>query len=301
MTQPKLTVLMSVLNGEDYLREAIDSVLAQTFTDFEFLIIDNASTDGTATIIASYDDARIRCVRNDNVLTLTQSLNKGLEIAQGTYVARLDADDIAFADRLDKQVRHLDDHPDVALVASAATDFGNGTPLPGAPGPIPPKDHDHLMTELARTSILAHSSIMFRRREAQDIGGYPADYTYCMDYLLYFRLARRHRLSALPEPLVAIRAHPAQITSLPAWRLRREQEAAAAFQEILSYPELSGSARHNLRRYLALTALRLTVMSIRQFHPIDALVWLGLAMIKTPDQLFPVCGLALRNLLFRTH
>lgn len=301
MTQPKVTVLMSVLNGEDYLREAIDSILEQTFTDFEFLIIDNASSDGTATIIASYDDARICCIRNDEVLTLTQSLNKGLEAARGEYIARLDADDIAFANRLDKQVRHLDVHPDVALVASTATDFGNGTPLPGTSGPIPPEDHDQLMNELARASILAHSSIMFRRREVQDIGGYPADYTYCMDYLLYFRLARRHRLSALPEPLVAIRAHPAQITSLPTWRLRREQEAAAAFQEILSYPELSDPARHNLRRYLTLTALRLTVLLVRQFRPIDALAWLGQVVIKTPDQLFPVCRQALRNLLFRAR
>ena len=299
MISPKVTVLMSVLNGEDYLREAIDSVLAQTFTDFEFLIIDNASTDATPRIIASYEDERIRCMRNDAVLTLTQSLNKGLATARGGYIARLDADDVAMAERLGKQAGYLDAHPDVALVASAATDFGNGVPLPGTPGPVPPEDHDSLMRALAGASIVAHSSIMFRSRAVQDIGGYPADYTYCMDYLLYFRLARHHRIASLPEPLVAIRTHPAQITTDPAWRLRREQEAAAAFQEILSYPELADPVRRNLRAYLALTALRLTALSVRRCRPRDAAVWLGCILVKAPDQVLPAIGRALRNLLFR--
>tara|TARA_R110000782_G_scaffold6616_2_gene22729 strand:+ start:1003 stop:1905 length:903 start_codon:yes stop_codon:yes gene_type:complete len=282
MTQPKVTVLMSVLNGEDYLREAIDSILAQTFTDFEFLIIDNASTDGTATIIASYDDARIRCIRNDDVLTLTQSLNKGLEAARGEYIARLDADDIAFANRLDKQVRHLDDHPDVALVASVATDFGNGAPLPGVPGPTPPNNHDDLLVALARDSIIAHSSIMFRRQDVMKIGGYPGEYAYCMDYLLYFRLARHHRLGCLPEPLVAIRSHPSQITSLPAWGLRRETEAAAAFQEILTYPDMPAAVRRGLLRYRALTSLRLAALYARAHAPMQACAWIIRAFVQAP-------------------
>lgn len=282
MTQPKVTVLMSVLNGEDYLREAIDSILTQTFTDFEFLIIDNASTDGTATIIASYDDTRIRCIRNDEVLTLTQSLNKGLGIAQGTYIARLDADDVAIAHRLDKQVRHLDDHPEIALVASAATDFGNGTPLPGVPGPIPPDNHDDLLVALASDSIVAHSSIMFRRQAVMEIGGYPGDYAYCMDYLLYFRLARRYRLGCLPEPLVAIRSHHSQITSLPAWGLRREMEAAAAFQEILTYPDLPAAARRGLLRYRTLTSLRLAALHARARAPMKAFAWTVRAFAQAP-------------------
>ena len=152
MTAPKVTVLMSVLNGEDYLREAIDSVLAQTFMDFEFLIIDNASTDMTPRIIASYSDSRIRVLRNDNVLTLTQSLNKGMRAARGDLIARLDADDLAMPERLEKQVRFLDAHPDVFLVACAWTDFDENTPSPGVAAPVPPPDHESLLSALARAS-----------------------------------------------------------------------------------------------------------------------------------------------------
>src|SRR5262245_35822647 len=114
----KLSVLMSVLNGEAYLRLAVDSILAQTFQDFEFIIVDNASSDSTTSILDSYRDDRIVRLRNDTVLSLTQSLNRGLRSARGAYVARMDADDIASPVRLARQVDFLDEHPDVVLVAS---------------------------------------------------------------------------------------------------------------------------------------------------------------------------------------
>lgn len=292
MTAPKVTVLMSVLNGEDYLRPAIDSVLEQTFTDFEFLIIDNASTDGTANIIASYEDDRIRCVRNDDVLTLTESLNKGLKLARGDYIARLDADDIAMPERFAKQAAFLDSHPEVALVASAATDFGNGVPFPGKLGLVPAADHETLMAELAQASIVSHSSIMFRRREVRNIGDYPADYTYCMDYLLYFRLARQCRLAALSEPLVAIRSHAAQITALPSWRLRREQEAVAAFNEVLAYPELPVPVRRGLQKYKTATLLRMAVLHAQSLAPLSAAKSLFWAIAEAPLQFIRILGAA---------
>ena len=90
--QPKVSVLMSVLDGEEYLAEAMDSILGQDFTDFEFVIVDNASTDRTAEIIASYGDHRIVTITNSETLNLSQSLNRGLVAARGDYVARLDAD-----------------------------------------------------------------------------------------------------------------------------------------------------------------------------------------------------------------
>ncbi|PIW30994.1 MAG: hypothetical protein COW30_00820 [Rhodospirillales bacterium CG15_BIG_FIL_POST_REV_8_21_14_020_66_15] len=282
MTSPKVSVLMSVLNGEAYLAEAIDSVLAQTFEDFEFLIVDNASTDGTAAIIAAYDDKRIVHLRNPDTLNLSQSLNKGLAAARGDYIARLDADDIAMPERLEKQARFLAAHPDVALVASAWTDFGDGVPLPGTPGPVPPPDHDALVSALARSSILAHSSIMFRRQAALDIGGYDEAYAYCMDYLLYFRLAETHGLAALPEPLVAVRVHAGQITQRPEWEARRHREAAAAFRDILARGGLASAVRAGLRRYLILTCLRMTLLSLRTASPGKAICWFGRALAVGP-------------------
>ena len=120
LVNPIVTVLMSVYNGERYLNEAIDSILAQTFTDFEFLIIDDASTDSTPKILHSYDDPRIRIVTNEENLGLTKSLNKGLALAQGEYIARMDADDISLPERLMMQLNFLIDNKTVPLVGSGA-------------------------------------------------------------------------------------------------------------------------------------------------------------------------------------
>ncbi|MGB8484637.1 MAG: glycosyltransferase family A protein, partial [Xanthobacteraceae bacterium] len=112
---PRVSVIMSVLNGEAFLRPAVESILGQTFRDFEFIVIDNASSDGTAGILDGYRDDRIVRLRNDDIRTLTQSLNRGLHAARGEYVARLDADDLAASERLGRQVAFLDANPDVVL------------------------------------------------------------------------------------------------------------------------------------------------------------------------------------------
>ena len=114
---PKVTVLMTVYNRET-VSKTIDSILQQTFKDFEFLIIDNASTDNTQKIINSYTDKRIRLYINDNNYGQTYSLNRGLTLAQGEYIARIDADDIALPDRLMKQVQFLDENQDYGLCGS---------------------------------------------------------------------------------------------------------------------------------------------------------------------------------------
>src|SRR4030067_740036 len=114
---PKVTVLMPVYNGEKYLKEAIDSVLAQTLKDFEFLIINDCSTDKTQEILESYRDTRIRLFRQSNK-GLTRSLNKGIQLSRGEYVARMDADDIALPERLEKQVTFFEKRPEIGVVGS---------------------------------------------------------------------------------------------------------------------------------------------------------------------------------------
>lgn len=290
MAAPRVTVLMSVLNGEAFLAEAIDSVLAQTFGDFEFVIVDNASTDKTPEIIGSYDDARIVHIRNPETLNLSQSLNKGLEIAAGEYIARLDADDVAMPDRLAKQAAFLDKHANIGLIASAATEFGGEQPFPGkTPATLPPTGHYALTAALSENSIIAHSSIMYRRDTARDIGGYDEAYAYCMDYLLYFRLvARGHELACLPEPLVAIRVHHGQITHRPEWEARRHQEAASAFKRILAEGGQTARVQAGLRRYLILTSLRMTALAFRSAQPAKAVCWLSRAIAVGPVQFFAV-------------
>ena len=124
-TNPKVTVLMPVYNGEKYLNQAIDSILTQTFSDFEFLIIDDGSTDKSAEIINGYQDKRIRCLHNDTNLRLAATLNKGLNNSKGFYIARMDCDDISMPERLEKQVAFLDAHPDSCLCSGNAVSINH--------------------------------------------------------------------------------------------------------------------------------------------------------------------------------
>ena len=121
---PKVTVLMSVYNGERFLREAVECILNQTFRDFEFLIINDGSTDGTRDIILSYKDSRIRLVNNKDNVGLTKSLNKGLAMSSGELVARQDSDDISSLHRLAQQVNFLDSHPEVVAIGSQIKAIG---------------------------------------------------------------------------------------------------------------------------------------------------------------------------------
>ena len=120
MPAPRVTVLMSVYNDGLFLPLAVQSILAQTFPDFEFLIIDDGSTDDSIAYLSQLRDPRVRVVRHPQNLGLTQSLQHGVELAQGEYLARLDADDLATPDRLARQVDYLDQHPAIGLLGSAA-------------------------------------------------------------------------------------------------------------------------------------------------------------------------------------
>ena len=118
MKKPKVTVLMSVYNGERYLHESIESILNQTFKDFGFLIINDGSTDNTPKILKSYKDQRIKIISNKNNLGLTKSLNKGIKLAKGEYIARQDVDDVSLSERLEKQVKFLNSYPSYAAVGT---------------------------------------------------------------------------------------------------------------------------------------------------------------------------------------
>lgn len=212
MSGPRVSVLMSVYNGERYLHKAIDSVLGQTFTDFEFVILDDGSTDGTAAILDSYRDDRIVRTRNQANIGLTRSLNKGLALARGKYIARHDADDISFPTRLASQVHYLDSHPDVALVSAnyeridAAGRVLGQTSHSFRPELIP----WHL---LFHNCLGGHSQVMFRLDTVLDLGGYDDGYRYSQDYELWSRLARTHHIHILPQVLLKWRDHEASVST----------------------------------------------------------------------------------------
>ncbi len=122
---PKVTVLMPVYNAEKYLKTAIESILKQTFSDFELLIINDGSTDGSEEIIRSFNDKRIRLFNNEQNLGIIKTLNKGLNLAKGEYIIRMDADDISLPDRLELQVKYMEENPGIGISGTQARIFGD--------------------------------------------------------------------------------------------------------------------------------------------------------------------------------
>ncbi|MEM9162576.1 MAG: glycosyltransferase [Cyanobacteria bacterium P01_F01_bin.4] len=211
---PKVTVLMSVYNGEHYLRASIDSILFQSFKDFEFLIINDGSADSTLEIINTYDDSRIRLINNECNLGLTKSLNKGLKLARGKLIARQDGDDISEPDRLAKQVSFLEAHPKVALVGSWYKNIDPQGNLIGA-YELPCESAQNRW-EMLFCNPFIHSAVMFRKRPvACWIGSYLYDeaFVYAQDYALWGRIACRRKVANIGEYLVRLRLNPASMTN----------------------------------------------------------------------------------------
>lgn len=209
---PKITVLISVHNGEKYLKEAVDSILNQDYKDFEFLIIDDASTDNTSKILNNYSDPRIKIIKNITNLGLTKSLNIGIREARGEYIARMDADDISLSERLQIQIDFMDANKDIILTGSWAQLIDqNGKNLSIA------KVTDDI--NIIKYSFILgkppfiHSSWMFRKEIIKDLGGYNESYKNAQDFELLSRLILNNKITNIQKELVKLRIHPESITA----------------------------------------------------------------------------------------
>ena len=206
---PRVSVVMSVYNGEKYLREAVDSILNQTFTDFEFIIIDDGSMDQTAEILDSYSDLRIFRMKNEKNMLLSASLNKGIAIAQGEYIARMDADDISLPERFKKQVEYLDSNTKIGVLGTWIQYIDASGNLAQ---PVQyPTDPDCFRWRLCFENPIAHSSTMIRRNLLEkEI--YRSDFELLEDYDLWRRLIKLSNISSLSEILVLLRRHQENIS-----------------------------------------------------------------------------------------
>ena len=214
MTPPTVSVLMAVYNGEAFLRETVESVLAQTSADFEFVIVDDASTDGTAAILDAFEDQRLVRLRNDRNLHLHPSLRRGLEVCRGRYVARIDADDLCEPSRLAEQVAFLDGQSGLAGCATWTTEIDAAG---GVIGSFDTPGHpDFVRWAMTVKSVLYHPTLMLRRDVLLAAGSYanephksPAD-----DYqMLTHLLAAGHDLAVLERPLVRYRRTPGNMSN----------------------------------------------------------------------------------------
>jgi glycosyltransferase involved in cell wall biosynthesis len=225
---PKVTVLMSVYNGAYYLRESIESILNQSFTDFEFIIIDDCSTDKSGDIIREYakQDQRIVVIKNEENIGLTKSLNKGLKLAKGEYIARQDADDISEPERLAKQVAFLGTHPEVALVGTWYKEIDAQGRLFAEIQTL--YDCTQIRWCLLFSCTFVHSSVLFRKSTIiEQIGLYNEEFTYAQDYDFWCRIVRKFPTTNLQEYLMNLRVHSDSISSV---KLSIQQDMALQTQ-----------------------------------------------------------------------
>ncbi|NIA69071.1 glycosyltransferase [Pelagibius litoralis] len=208
--QPKVSVVMSVFNGETFLAEAIDSILIQSYRDFELLVVDDASTDGTAAILADYDDPRLRIVTNETNLGLTLSLNRVLAEARGELIARQDADDVSITDRLALQVEWLDRHPEVGVLGSELEIVDAEGKSRGSFGVA--TEHAEIVWRMFYGRVLAHPSVMFRAELVRAVAGYDPDVEVAQDLELWTRLVGRTCFANLSRPLVRYRTHSGAVS-----------------------------------------------------------------------------------------
>ncbi len=218
-----VTVLMPVYNGARHLAAAVESIQRQTHGEFEFLIVDDGSTDGSAATLEAIAarDARLRVVRVPH-RGIVAALNRGLELASGTIIVRMDADDIAWPERIERQLSFLADNPEVAVVGSAIRVIGeDGRIWRITRFPVTPPGIANSLRQ--DQSPIAHSAAAFRRAAVMEIGGYRSQFNYAEDLDLWLRLCEHHAIANLPEVLLDYRVHHHKVSV----RRRREQVLAA--------------------------------------------------------------------------
>jgi len=185
----KVSIVMSAYNCESFLKQALDSIMNQSYTEFELILIDDASTDSTKIIIQNFAGkySRISAIYNDVNQGLTANLNTAISLAKGEYIARMDADDISLPSRIQKQIKFLDEHPEIDLVGSAAYDineYGEEIQLRQSPNL-----HDDIIALLPKANPITHSTVMFRKESFASIGYYNEAYRTTQDYDMWFRAA----------------------------------------------------------------------------------------------------------------
>ena len=210
-SNPLISVIMSVYNEQEYIKDAVCSILKQTEPDFEFIIIDDCSTDDTVNIIKDINDDRIILIKNETNMGLTKNLNKALAVARGRFIARMDGDDIAMPERFATQVRYLDEHPDIMLVSCNTSTFGEQrlvSDITGSP--------EELRCTMLLRPVLAHPGFMFRK-ELYDSYGFKYDehFRSAQDYDFAARVTRKYKIGVTPEVLLMYRAHKGQVSQTP--------------------------------------------------------------------------------------
>jgi len=243
LTDPLVSVVLPVYNCEQYLGEAIESILSQTFASFEFIIIDDGSKDRSAEVMKEFQDDRIRIVQQPNQ-GLAATLNRGIALARGQYIARQDQDDLSYPERLARQVAHMEAHPDCVLLGTWAQILEVDRPVDRFHRH--PVDEAELRYLMLFNNPFVHSSVMLRKEAVQQVGGYTTDPERQPpeDFELWSRLSRVGQVANIGEVLLAYREIPGSMSRVGPSPFRRRliticaENLAAAAQVSADDPDV---------------------------------------------------------------
>lgn len=229
---PKVSVLMPVYKtNEAYLRETIESILNQTYTDFEFLILDDCPSDSRESVVKSYKDKRIKYLKNEKNLGITPSRNKLIDISQGEYLAVVDHDDISLPERFEKEVAYLDKHPECGVVGT------NMMTIPYKKITHHPQENEDIKIALMRHCIISHTTSMIRKSILTDNNiRYEAEFSPSEDFGLWCRLLKITDFHNLPDILVHYRKHATNTSKTQTDKMERTGARIRAIMKE-SYPE----------------------------------------------------------------
>ena len=259
----KISVILATYNGEKYLYKAIDSILNQTYSDFELIIVDDGSSDSTQRIIDDIKDNRIVYLRNKQNRGLPYSLNRGMKYARGEYIARMDDDDISLPTRLEEQLRYMEGHKDVAICGCLWKAFGKSSYID-----VLPEDEEGLRVNTLFGSPLAHSSWFMRSSIVKEDGMiYNTSYNTSQDYDFLYRAQKKYKIACVQKLLLFYRVHGKSITgqmsTIDKNTLRVQRRILRSLDIVASEKELSllnrGSSMNGIVEY---------IMLMRLFHKI---------------------------------
>ncbi len=209
MTNIEISVLMPVYNAEKFLKDSILSILNQTYQNFEFLIIDDGSTDNSLEVIKKFKDKRIVLLENKKNKGIVYSLNKGLKIAKGKYLARMDADDIAYPERLQNQYDFMENNPQIDVLGSDYKCFGNSNSVVKMP-----QKHEEIVASMFFHNSIAHPTVFLRLKKIKEFNiFYENTYLYVEDYELWTRERKRLQFTNIDKILLKYRVHSFQTGS----------------------------------------------------------------------------------------
>jgi len=272
---------MTIYNAAPYLHESINSVLAQSFGDWELIAVENGSTDTSPSIMSNYSDPRIRIFPLEKNIGRIAALRFAFDQARGDYIAVLDADDISSPDRLLKQFAFLNQHSDVALVGSWTQFIDEHSKI--FDEFKPPVNQEYLMDCLGWANPIVHSSAMYRRDLAQQVGGYPVNFVWGHDFGLTLTLAQHSKIAIIDDFLCQLRVLATSMTRSKEYQVVVANENLMLFQQAGNVLPLSQKALRLNRRAIAIAEIKLGIAMLRNNSALAGVIMILRGLVTTPS------------------